>query len=134
MTAAVILDAPSRAERLSAVLAAVRRLRPAPSARGVTADERACWELLAVALDCALRLAGMGYVSPLAGVPRTIGEAHAEWSRVALEVLDAMRAEARGQARARSRVAEHALALVHEWAALARRVDRLLEDIAEGRA
>lgn len=134
MSAAVILDAPSRAERLSAVLAAVRRLRPAPGARGVTESERACWELLAVALDCALRLAGMGYVSPLSGVPRTIGEAHAEWSRVSVEVLDVLRAEARGQARARSRVAEHALALLGEWAALARRVDRLIEDLSEGRA
>lgn len=134
MTAAISLALPSRAERLSAVLAAVRRLRPAATARGVTESERACWDLLATALDCALRLAGMAYVSPLAGVPRTLAEAHAEWARVSVEVLDAMRAEAQGHARARSRVAEHMLALLGEWAALARRVGRLFEDIAEGRA
>ena len=134
MTAAVILDAPSRAERLSAVLCAVRRLRPARAARGVGEGERACWGLLEVALDCALRLAGLDYVTPLEGVPRTIGEAHAAWARVSVEVLDVLRAEARGLARGRSRVAEHALALRGEWAALARRVDRLFEDIAEVRA
>ena len=131
MTAAAALM-PTSAELLSAVLCAVRRHTPGRLAR-VTDDERYAWAMLDGALQAALLLARVEYVSPLGPLPRDLRAAHALWSEAREAVGAGLDRELRGHLRARSPLAKPMDCARASWRATARTVDELFEGLTEGR-
>lgn len=131
MTAAVDLT-PTTAEMLSAVLAAVRALRPGPLAR-VSGEARAAWAMLDAALQGAMLHAGFQYVSPLGPLPRDLAGAHALWGEARETVGARLDRELRGHLRARSALAKPLDCARVAWRAAARTADELFEGLTEGR-
>lgn len=134
MTAASLLApvaAPSLAERFSAVLDAVRALRPGRHER-VSDDVRAGYAMLAARLHAAMLTAGVAYTTP-SRRPRDLAKAHKQWAEVRDATAKQLAREAEGYARARSGLADAMEAGRDAFAALARGIDELFERLTEGR-
>lgn len=125
-------QAPATSEQLAAVLRAVRVLSPSRVSR-VTEAERAAWELLSAQLQAFRLVASIPADSALSGVPRDLRAAHALWSEVREATARRLTQEAQGHARGGSGLAEHTLAARKAAAAVAQGIDRLFEDLTEGR-
>ena len=124
----------TRAERLSAVLCAVRTLRPRPSTPRVTEDRIALHTLLCDAVAVAVTLSGETFASPLRGVPQDLAAAHAMWAPLVGEVQVELNATRDALAAAgRAVVAGHAELTARAWRDAAWRVTRLFEDLTERR-
>ena len=134
MSAALSLppQAPATSEQLAAVLRAVRVLTP-----GAHIEERdevlAAWSMLSAQLQAYRLVAHIPADSALSGVPRDLRAAHALWSEVREATAARLTQEAAGHARGGSPLAEHVLAARKAAAGVAVSVDRLFEDLTEGR-
>ena len=141
MSAALSLppQAPATSEQLAAVLRAVRVLTPAPlhidgrAIVRVSETQAAAWELLSAQLQAYRLVASLPADSALSGVPRDLRAAHALWSEVREATARRLTQEAQGHARGGSPLAEHVLAARKAAAGVAVSVDRLFEDLTEGR-
>ena len=123
---------PATSEQLAAVLRAVRVLTP-----GAHIEERdellAAWSMLAAQLQAFRLVAHIPADSAHGRVPRDLRAAHALWSEVREATALRLTQEAQGHARTRSGLAEHVLAARKAAAGVAVSVDRLFEDLTEGR-
>ena len=134
MSAALSLppQAPATSEQLAAVLRAVRVLTPGAHTR--TRDEvAAAWSMLSAQLQAYRLVASLPADSALSGVPRDLRGAHALWSEVREATALRLTQEAAGHARTRSGLAEHTLAARKAAQGVAQGIDRLFEDLTEGR-
>jgi hypothetical protein len=125
-------QAPATSEQLAAVLRAVRLLTPGAHTR--TRDEvLAAWEMLRAQLQAYRLVAHIPADSALSGVPRDLRAAHALWSEVREATALRLTQEAAGHARTGSALKAHVVASRRAAAAVARGIDRLFEDLTEGR-
>ena len=126
------LQAPATSEQLAAVLRAVRVLTPGAHA-WVRDEVLAAWSMLAAQLQAFRLVAHIPADSAHGRVPRDLRAAHALWSEVREATAARLTQEAAGHARGRSGLAEHTLAARKAAAGVAVAVDRLFEDLTEGR-
>ena len=125
-------QAPATSEQLAAVLRAVRVLTPGAHVY-VREEVAAAWSMLSAQLQAYRLVAHVPADSAHGRVPRDLRAAHALWSEVREATALRLTQEAAGHARTRSGLAEHTLAARKAAAAVAVAVDRLFEDLTEGR-
>ena len=125
-------QAPATSEQLAAVLRAVRLLTPGAHVY-VREEVAAAWSMLSAQLQAYRLVAHVPADSAHGRVPRDLRAAHALWSEVREATALRLTQEAAGHARTRSGLAEHTLAARKAAAAVAVAVDRLFEDLTEGR-